>query len=194
LKPSRQCQEARKKSLKMLGMLNRNVEYKSKIVMKKLYCAYVRPHLEYCVQAWHPMFKKDAVSMEKVQRKATKLIRGLKKLKYEERLKILNLHSLQYRRLRGGLIELFKILKGNSVPELQCMFHVNKNTTRGHDFKLKKGFVKTLLRQNFFSQRVVNCWNSLPKDAIDSSSVQVFRNKLDKYYSERGVVYEYETD
>ena len=85
----------------MLGVINRNVVYKNAEVITKLYCAFVMPHLEYCVQAWCPIYEKDSWLLERVQKRATKMVNGLSSLKYEGRLKTLDIFSLKYRRLRG---------------------------------------------------------------------------------------------
>ena len=109
LKWSLQCSKAASKAMKALGMIRTFVSL-SKDGFHILYNTYVRPHLEYCSQAWSPYYKKDISCLEKVQRRATKLVRSLKNRPYHDRLKQLNLYSLEYRRLRGTLIETYKIM------------------------------------------------------------------------------------
>ena len=79
--------------------------------MLPLYKSIVRPHLDYCVQAWRP-HRKDIDKLEKVQRRATKMVEGLEGYSYRDRLRILGLTTLETRFLRADLIEVFKILKG----------------------------------------------------------------------------------
>ena len=78
---------------------------------KLLYKVFIRPHLEFCVQAWSPYFKKDIDCREKVQCRATKMVYGLGNIKYEDRIERLNLFLLQYRRMRGDMIKTYKIFK-----------------------------------------------------------------------------------
>ena len=91
-------------------MIRRNITYKEKSLIVLLYKAIVRPHLEYCIHAWSPYLRKDIAMLEKIQRRAAKLIPELRDLKYEERLKECGLTTLETRRLSGDQIEVFKIL------------------------------------------------------------------------------------
>ena len=91
----------------MLALINKSFEYLSTNMLLQLYKSFVRPILEYGNTVWGPMFVLDQQSVEKIQRRATKLVREIKDLSYVDRLHILNLPSLKYRRVRGDLINLY---------------------------------------------------------------------------------------
>ena len=132
-----QVVEARKRAFRMLGAIHRNVSYKSEGVITKLYCAYIRPLLEYCVQAWSPTYEKDCWLLERVQKRATKMVNCIRNLPYEDRLRKLGMFSLRYRRLSGDLIEVFKFIKGQHTGYLRGMFELNRASRgRGHQYKL----------------------------------------------------------
>src|SRR2546425_10006650 len=167
-----------------LGMIKRTISCKSKTIITRLYKALVRPQLEYCVQAWRPYLKKDTEKIERVQRRATKMISECSKLSYEDRLKITGLSTLEDRRNRGDLIEVFQILKGFSKVDYRHFFQLVYNSkTRGNKYKLVKSSSRLDIRKHFFSQRVVNDWNKLPDSVIEADSVNSFKNKYDSYVS-----------
>ena len=182
-KSSVQCQNATKKARRALYMLTKTITSRDTGILLPLYKSHVRPHLEYCVQAWSPSLNKDKIVLEKVQRTFTRLFPELRPLVYEERLKKLGLFSLGRRRLRGDLIETFKILK-NITRAGEHLFSLNRNTVlRGHELKLEKIRASSTARANFFSFRVVNAWNKLPHETVSVNTVLQFKERLDRYWS-----------
>ena len=183
MKVSEQCRIAASNGNQVLGMIRRNITYKEKSLIVPLYKAIVRPHLEYCIHAWNPHLRKDIDMLEKIQRRATKLIPGLKDLKYEERLKERGLKTLETRRLRGDQIEVFKILNGYENIDSNIFFLEIRQSkiTRGHNFTLVKTQNRLDARKFSFSQMTSNVWNKLSTECVHASSVNMFKNKIDKY-------------
>ena len=122
-----------------------------------LYSALVRLHLEYCVQLWGPQRRKDRELLERVQRRATKMLRGLQHLPYKDRLRELGLFSLEKRRLWGDLIAAFQDLKRAYKQEGSQLFgRVDNSRIRGNG--LKEGRFRLDIRGNFFTMRVLRCF------------------------------------
>ena len=145
-----------------------------------LYKALVRPHLEYGNIIWAPLFKRQSAAVERVQRRATKLLKECKDMTYGERLYFLNLHSLKGRRLRGDLIETFKIYHGYVDLDWDLFFTTpTLGATRGSEGKVFIEQYRTNLRKNVFSNRVAPYWNRLKTDFKQAKSVNNFKNLLD---------------
>ena len=148
-----------------------------------LYSSLVRPHLEYAVQAWSPYFRKDIDELEKVQRRMTKLVPELKDLPYEERYRRFKVTSLEKRRIRGDLIETFKLIHGYENVNREIFFELADSNTRSNTFKLKKReCIRTVTRANSFGVRVVNTWNALPENVVSAPSISVFKQRLDEHW------------
>ncbi|XP_072014972.1 uncharacterized protein [Amphiura filiformis] len=187
-KSSVQCTKAAQKAMNCLRVIKRTFKFINRDSFTILYRAYIRPHLEYCVQAWSPGLRKDITTLEKVQRRATKLVPEIRDMTYEERLQKLKLYTLEQRRLRGDLIETFKILNQFERVDQERFFKLATTDTRGHSQKLFKPRLHKALRsrQDFYSQRVVNHWNSLPAYVINTKNTNSFKTQLDRYWKDMG--------
>jgi len=145
------------------------------------YLVYVRPLLEVNSVIWSPHYKQDIDLIERVQRRFTKRLPGYSNYTYNERLALLNLPSLELRRLRLDLIWCYKILFGLISIDSADLFEVRQATaTRGHPYKLFKPQCTINARSSFFTQRIINVWNDLPVNTTNFSSLNCFRNSLNK--------------
>ena len=111
---------------------------------------------------------------------------------YQERLEILKLPTLKFRRLRGDMIETFKILAGiYDEKTTEGMFTLNRNTTRGHSMKVVKQRCKLDIRKYFFINRVADTWNSLPDHVVSATKVKTFENRLDNFWKNHPLKYDF---
>ena len=149
--------------------------------LKRAFITYVRPLLEYTSPVWSPSHLYLINEIENVQRSFTKRLPGLSTLSYSERLSILNLPTLEYRRLIADLNICFKIVHGFSCMNTDSFFTLSRNSSlRGHQFRFRVPLSKSNLRKFFFAHRVVQVWNSLPASIVAASSTRVFKSLVMK--------------
>ena len=177
-------------------MVRRNFEFLDAEIFPLLYKTVVRPHLESAVSVWAPHKIELIKKIEGVQRRATKYLPGMKDLTYPERLRKLKLPTLMYRRLRGDLIEAFKILKPvydtNVRPVLTKLKDVATYTgLKGYDTNLYLKHGQKNIRKHSFSLRTVEHWNNLPTEVKTCDTVNSFKNQIDKIYINRDIYYDF---
>ena len=183
------------KAKKVMGIIRRSFCHLNVQMFKLLYKALVRPHIEYAAAIWSPRYISDVNIIEGFQRRATRQLPEMKSLSYEERLKKLQLPTLRFRRLRGDIIEVYQMLSGIYDPSLRILFDiVHDSRTRGNCLKIAKQQARTNLRQNSFTFRVVNAWNSLPDCVVTAPSLNSFKNRLDSAWKDHPWRFNFESE
>jgi len=177
---TRECALASQKANHILGCITSRVASRPTEVILPLCSALVGPHLKSCVQLLSPQHRKDMDLLKQVQRRATNTIRGLEHRSCEERLRVLELFSLEKRRLRGHLIAAFQYMKGAYRKAGEGLFTGTcSDRTRGNGFKLKEGTFRLDIRKAFFTVRMVRHWHRLPREAVAALSLAAFKARLD---------------
>ena len=183
------------KATRTFGMLRRSFNCLDCQTFLCLYKTMVRTHLDYASSVWAPYKMKHIEIIENVQRRCTRQLPNMKDLSYQERLKKLNLPTLMYRRLRGDMIETFKIVKGFYDREAASFLKmrsdiVQREKGRGHDLRLFMQRSTRLVRQKSFGIRIVSVWNNLPEHVGNSPNVNTFKARLDKHWENQDIIFQ----
>jgi hypothetical protein len=186
LKPSGQCRRAARTAQTVLGQLARAFSYRDRHIFMKLYVQYVRPHLEFSVQAWSPWTEADKECLEKVQRRAVGMVSGLAARDYEERLRELGHTTLEERRHQLDMQQVHRILVGKDKVKSETWFKMASDIERvtraaADPLNLRIPAPRLEVRKNFFSQRVPECWNKIPQDLKQATTAKAFRNAYQKH-------------
>ena len=165
-----------KKANSMVGSIRRSFKFLDAKMFKLLYKGLARPHVETSVAVWNPYTAELRDDIEGVQRRATRMVPGLKELTYAERNKALDLPTLRYRRMRMDMLEVYKIVNSiydtKSAPKLLMK---EDDRTRGNGKSLVVQRANTELRRNSFTCRVAPMWNSLPRHVVEAPSKDSFK-------------------
>lgn len=172
-----------RKANSMARLVTRNMGSIHPNYFPPIFCSLIRPHLETNIQAAAPFLQKDINLLENVQRRATKRVMGLSRLSYPERLRRLNMFSLEHRRLRGDMILTHKILSTASHPCAPLLNISNKTHLRGHSLKLDHLPSRLRIRHQSFAVRVPRYWNLLPAYVISAKTTREFKLRFDSYHT-----------
>ena len=179
LTPDRHISRITGEMTSLLRRIKMAFSYLDVDMMRKVICAMIRPRLEYAAIVWSPHTKKNIRKLERVQRAATKLVPELREMTYMERLKKMEIPTLESRRERGDLISVYKMVNGLDRMG-EDLLELDGGNTRGHGKKLKKERCIRDIKKYSFPHRVVNIWNGLEEDVVNAISVHKFKAELDK--------------
>ena len=178
------------KANRIMAIARKTFEYMDTQTFRCIFKGLVRPHLEYGACLWNPHTLKTINLIENVQRRATKIVPGLSKLSYEKRLRKLKLPTLTYRRARGDMIQVYKLLNKGYDKTLPPLLTLNNTDRRGHNGKLFIQRPRNNPRKYFFTHRVTKVWNDLPPSVVESGDLEEFECKLDDYWKDQAVLYQ----
>jgi len=170
-----------KKANSIVGLINRTFDFLSPEMLRTLFIAFVRPHLEYAQAVWSPRLIKHSDAIESVQRRATRLVGGYRNHSYEERLQVMNLPSLKIRRKIGDMVEVYKHLNVYDKSSLCQKLVLRNRPQRKHNLELKRNFAEDGIRgyqTNSLYYRSIDTWNSLATNVVNAPSVGKFKLEL----------------
>lgn len=181
----------------IVGQMRRSFSYLDCDTFKQIFTAFVRPHLEYGEAVWSPHLVRNIDALENVQIRATKLVDGLSKLDYPERLKRLKLPTLVFRRRRGDIIEMYKHFHTYDKCTLAPSFKPRERLSRKHRFQLHTPPTKDGThgpQSNFYFQRTTKIWNDLPEKVVEAENVNQFKKRLDEIWKDNAIRYDHKAE
>ena len=182
-----------KKANSILGVIRRGFEDLNPKIFCILYTTFVRPHLEYAQSVWSPKLRKLVNLIEGVQKRATRLVRTLHGMTYEQRLRKLELPSLEFRRHFGDMVQIYKHLHFYDKGTVVDKFSYRKRPNRKHEFELLPNFADDGVRgvqSKSFYYRCVPSWNNLPKGVVNATSIKAFKEALAKAWKNHPLRYD----
>ena len=183
LKFRRQAASAASKATQVLAVIRRSFAHLNEQIFTLLYKTLVRPHLEFGNLAWGPFNRADQKMLERVQRRATKLVPGLRNLPYPQRLRKLKLPSLYYRRRRGDMVAIYQLFHaGLDLDPEDFVSMIKRANSRGHNWKLAKPQAVSRFRRNTLFVRAINDWNALPPHVVHVETLTQFKSQLDRHW------------
>ena len=166
----------------IMGLIRRSFSFLDGETFKNLYTSFVRPHLEYANPVWSPHLRKHIKMLESVQERATKSVDTMKNLDYSERLKKLDLPTLQFRRQRGDMIQVWKHFNMYDRATLPPSFRPITRATRKHPYQLTRNRPKDGARgvqSNSFYYRIARSWNNLDRSVVEAPTTNCFKARID---------------
>ena len=186
LAPSKQCAEAARKARGVLFNISKSFHYRDRHVFVRLYKQYVRCLLEYAAPVWNPWLISDIDCLEKVQKTMVNLIPGLVGSTYQEKLSELGLDTLEDRRVRQDMVQVYRIITGKDKVDPHSMFvfygeQLRPTRMGSYPWNIVEPRCRTDMRRNFFTNRVATKWNALPREIKDAPTVNTFKARYDKF-------------
>ena len=180
LKPEDHVNQVTGKAYNLLMNMKIAFTYIDADMVRKIITTFIRPQLEYASVVWNPHLQKDIKKIERIQRAATRWAPELRELSYEERLKALNLTTLEARRERGALITLYKCTTGMIDIDKEDFIKPGNRRTRGHSKKLQNKQGQKDVKKFSFPNRYISAWNDLPEHIVSAKNIHQFKKLYDK--------------
>ena len=178
------------KANRILAIARKTFDCMDRVCFSYILKGLVRPQLEYAAPIWSPHLIKLKEIIENVQRRATKMVPGLSSLTYPERLRELNIPTLAYRRIRGDMIQVYKLTSGAYDKDFPTLLEKSTTGLRGNVKKLFIDRANKDIRKYNFSIRVRKIWNSLPNHVVNAESIESFEKGLDHHWKDQEVMYD----